>query len=33
VVFEVIKIWLASGLGLLEALLGVPVVDSFRAKP
>ncbi len=28
VVFEVIKIWQASGLGLLEALLGVPVVDS-----
>jgi lycopene cyclase domain-containing protein len=27
VVFEVIKIWLASGLGLLEALLGIPVVD------
>lgn len=28
VVFEVIKIWLASGRGLLEALLGMPVVDS-----
>ena len=28
VVFEVVKIWQASGLGFLEALLGIPVVDS-----
>ena len=28
VVFEVVKIWQASGRGLLEALLGMPIVDS-----
>jgi lycopene cyclase domain-containing protein len=28
VVFEIVKIWQASGRGLLEALLGMPVADS-----
>ncbi len=28
VVFEILKIWRASGRGFLEALLGLPVVDS-----